>query len=155
LLSSILPSNRRRIEQALEAIAEHPGRRLAFIGLSFKAGSDDLRESPYVEVAERLLGKGFDLKIYDPDLDPHRLVGANMAHVMGRLPHLARILVDSPEAACVEADAMVVGKRILPDEMIQKYAASGMRIFDLQKMAHGEFKTKTEYGPGPSSASPE
>lgn len=134
LLSSILPSNRRRVEQALETIIENPGRRLAFIGLSFKAGSDDLRESPFVQVAERLLGKGFEIKIYDPDLDPHRLVGANMAHVMERLPHLARILVDSPEEACAKADAIVVCKRIMSNEAIQKLSANGVRIFDLQQM---------------------
>jgi GDP-mannose 6-dehydrogenase len=102
--------------------------------LSFKAGSDDLRESPYVEVAERLLGKGFEIKIYDPDLDPHRLVGANMAHVMERLPHLARILVGSPEEACAKADAIVVCKRIMSNEAIQKLSANGVRIFDLQQM---------------------
>ena len=134
LLASILRSNRRRIDQTLEVIIDSPSRRLAFVGLSFKAGSDDLRESPYVEIAERLLGKGFEIKIYDPDLDPPRLVGSNMAHVLGRLPHLARILVDSFEAACANADGIVLCKRILAEDRIQKYAARGVRIFDLQRM---------------------
>src|SRR5262245_54397470 len=64
LLSSILPSNQRRLEQVLEAIVAGgpPPRRLAMLGLSFKRGSDDMRESPYVELAERLIGKGFELR---------------------------------------------------------------------------------------------
>ena len=65
LLSAVLPSNRQRLEEALETILAAPACRLAFIGLSFKTGSDDLRDSPYVELAERLLGKGFEIKIYD------------------------------------------------------------------------------------------
>ncbi len=134
LLSSVLPSNRRRIEQAIETILANSGRRLGFIGLSFKIGSDDLRESAHVEVAERLLGKGFEIKIYDPDLDPHRLVGANMAHVMERLPHLARILVDTAEEACAQADAIVVCKRMMSNEEIRKFSAKGVPIFDLQQM---------------------
>jgi GDP-mannose 6-dehydrogenase len=134
LLSAVLPSNRRRIDQAVEAILAGPGRSVAFIGLSFKTGSDDLRESAYVEVAERLLGKGFEIKIYDPDLDPHRLVGANMAHVMERLPHLARILVDTAEEACAKADAIVVCKRIVSNEEIRKFTQNGALIFDLQHM---------------------
>ncbi len=125
LLSALLPSNRQRLEQALETILSRPARRLGFIGLSFKTGSDDLRDSPYVELAERLLGKGFEIRIYDSDLDPQRLVGANMAHVMERLPHLAHILVNSPEEACVDAEAIVVCKRLLKLEALRGWRLTG------------------------------
>lgn len=134
LLSSILPSNRQRIEQALELILSRPARRLGFIGLSFKKGSDDLRDSPYVELVERLLGKGFEVRIYDSDLDPQRLVGANMAHVMERLPHLARILVNSPEEACARTEAIVVAKHLLKWEVLQALLPNGVVIYDLDRM---------------------
>jgi GDP-mannose 6-dehydrogenase len=134
LLSSVLPSTRQRMEQALETILSRPARRLGFIGLSFKMGSDDLRDSPYVELVERLLGKGFEIAIYDSDLDPKRLVGANMAHVMERLPHLARILVNSPEEACVHAEAVVVCKRLLNLEALRALVPDGVVIYDLNRM---------------------
>jgi GDP-mannose 6-dehydrogenase len=132
LLSSVLPSNRHRVEKALEFILSHPGRRLGFIGLSFKSGSDDLRESPYLELAERLLGKGFELKIYDPDLDTHRLVGSNLAHVMERLPHLARILVKSLEEACSDADALVLCKRVYAEASLASICPEGLPVYDLE-----------------------
>ena len=75
-----------------------PGRRpataatVALLGLSFKMDTDDLRESPNVELAERLIGKGFDVRIYDPVVNPARLVGANRRHVESKLPHLGRLL---------------------------------------------------------------
>ncbi len=135
LLSSVLPSNAQRIDQAFQLLLSGQARRLAFIGLSFKKGSDDLRESPYVELAERLLGKGFDLQIYDSDLDPERLVGANMAHAMEKLPHLARILVGSPEQACAAAEAVVVCKRLLEPDFLKTLSSRGVLIHDVERMA--------------------
>ncbi len=134
VLSAVLPSNRRRIDQAIEAILSRPARRLGIIGLTFKTGSDDLRESPYVELAERLLGKGFTVKIYDSDLDPKRLVGANMAHAMERLPHLARILVGSIEEVCMESEAVVLCKRLISPQALQAALTENIVIYDLDRM---------------------
>lgn len=135
LLSSVLPSNRQRIEQALETILSGPARRLALIGLSFKKGSDDLRDSPYVELAERLLGKGFEIRIYDPDLDPSGLVGANKAYVIEKLPHLARILVGSAKEACTNAEAVVLCKHLLEFETVRRLESDGVVVYDLEDMA--------------------
>jgi GDP-mannose 6-dehydrogenase len=134
LISSLLPSNRRRIEQAFEAIASNRGQRLAFLGLSFKHGSDDLRESPYLELAERLLGRGFELKIYDPDLDPARLVGANRAQALQRLPHMARILVGSAQEACEQAEGVVICKRLLKPQEVRLISPPETIIYDLDRM---------------------
>ena len=134
LLSAVLTSNRRRVEQALEVILSQPQQRLAFIGLSFKLGTDDLRESPFVELAERLLGKGYEIRIYDPDFDTMRLVGSNLAQVMKRLPHLTRILVGSPEEACAEAEAVVVCKRLLKDDELRRMVRKDVPIYDLERM---------------------
>src|SRR5262249_40863582 len=74
LLAAIMPSNRFQIEEAVETMLSGKARRLAWIGLSFKLGSDDMRESPYVELVRRLLDYGFDIRIYDCDVDPQRVV---------------------------------------------------------------------------------
>ena len=135
LLSSALPSNRRRLDQALETILAQPGRQLAVIGLSFKKGSDDLRESPYVELAERLLGKGFEIKIFDPDLDPKRLVGANKSFVQEHLPHLAKVLVGSAEQALPGATGVVLCKGLLEPEQYKNLIRPDVPVFDLE--GHG------------------
>ena len=83
-------------------------RRVAVLGLSFKADTDDLRESPNVELAERLIGKGLDVRIYDPIVNPERLVGANRREVEARLPHLNRLLTRSPEEALADVEVVLV-----------------------------------------------
>jgi GDP-mannose 6-dehydrogenase len=87
------------------ALAE---RQVTIFGLSFKADTDDLRESPNVEVAERLIGKGVDLRIYDPILNPEQLMGANLRHVEARLPHLTRLLFSSPVEALEGSELAIV-----------------------------------------------
>jgi GDP-mannose 6-dehydrogenase len=85
-----------------------PNREVALLGLSFKPQTDDLRESPYVELAELLVGKGVQLRIYDPIVRPDALFGANRRYVEDRLPHLHRLLVPSPKDALAGAGAAVV-----------------------------------------------
>jgi GDP-mannose 6-dehydrogenase len=84
-------------------------KRVAMLGLSFKAETDDLRESPYVELAESLLGKGLEVQIYDPVIRPERLVGGNLRYVDEHLPHLRRLLVDEPAEALQGAEVALVG----------------------------------------------
>jgi GDP-mannose 6-dehydrogenase len=88
-----------------------PGASVLLIGLTFKADTDDLRESPLIDLAEALVGKGYDLKIRDPDLKNRELVGANLAYVQQRLPHLSRLLVEDVEAAG-DVSLVVVGKGV-------------------------------------------
>lgn len=109
LLSSILPSNRAQIERALDTIVRAGRRRIAMLGLCFKAGTDDLRESPQVELAERLIGKGFRVKVYDPALNLAGLTGANRDYILQVLPHLNELLVDTLDAALHDSDFVVVG----------------------------------------------
>jgi GDP-mannose 6-dehydrogenase len=138
LLSAILPSNRRRLEKALEIIAATPFRRLCFIGLSFKVGSDDLRESPYVELAERLIGKGFSIKVFDPDLDPVRFVGANKERALRPPLHLAERLAASLDEACADAEAVVICKNVLSTVDSSSLFARGIPVYDLNAMTYGE-----------------
>jgi GDP-mannose 6-dehydrogenase len=88
-----------------------PGASVLLLGLSFKTGTDDLRESPLVDLAETLIGKGYDLKIYDPDLKGRVLIGANLRFIEERLPHLSRLLVDDIDAV-PSPDLIVIGKRM-------------------------------------------
>ena len=108
LLSSLAISNDRHIERAIDRIVACGARKVTLLGLSFKSGTDDLRESPYVALAERLIGKGIDLRIYDPVVNPDRLVGSNLAFMQDRLPHLMRILTTDAGAALQGVDAAVL-----------------------------------------------
>jgi GDP-mannose 6-dehydrogenase len=132
LLAGVLASNQRRIEQALERIVAASGRAVAVFGLSFKAGSDDLRESPYVELVERLLGKGFAVRIYDPDVDPSKMVGSNLAYINVHLPHLARWLVATPEQALQGADAVLLCKKLLSKAQLVSLIQAGMAVHDIE-----------------------
>ena len=96
------------LRDAVDRVLASGGRSVCLFGLSFKMDTDDLRESPNVELAERLIGKGYDVWIYDPLICPERLVGANRQEVMTRLPHVGRLLVSSPEEAMENVDIAVV-----------------------------------------------
>lgn len=109
LLRSVLPANESHLRRMLDAIVASGRRSVALVGLSFKPGTDDLRESPLVELAERLVGKGFELKIYDPVVARSRLVGANLRYVEEHLPHLSALLFDDLDAVISGAEVVVVG----------------------------------------------
>lgn len=108
LLAGTLTSNRLTVLDVVERVLVMPGRSVALLGLSFKPDSDDLRESPYVELAETLLGKGYDLRIYDPIVNPSSLVGTNREYIGRRLPHLQRILTDRARDAVTGAEIAIV-----------------------------------------------
>ena len=109
LLQAVLPSNRQQIEHALERIVDSGCRRIGMLGLSFKAGTDDLRESPLVILAEALLGKGYELRIFDPNIHLGRLMGANRAYIEEQIPHLARLMGDSVDDVIDGSDLLVLG----------------------------------------------
>jgi GDP-mannose 6-dehydrogenase len=113
VLSAALPSNAsHKAFLASRVIAElNPGASILLLGLTFKTGTDDLRESPLVDLAETLIGKGYDLKIHDPDLKGRVLIGANLRFIEERLPHLSRLLVDDVSAV-PDPDLIVIGKRL-------------------------------------------
>lgn len=109
MLRSILLSNEECITRAVRKITEHGRCRVGLFGLAFKAGTDDLRESPYVEVAERLLGKGYSLRIYDPAVAGARLMGSNREYIEARIPHLADLVSSSAPDVARYADLCVIG----------------------------------------------
>jgi GDP-mannose 6-dehydrogenase len=109
LLSHVLPSNEEHLRRAFDLVTASGRRRIGLFGLSFKPGTDDLRESPLVELAERLLGKGYDLRIYDANVALSRLMGANLDYITGRLPHLGELLSNSVDEVLAHAEVCVVG----------------------------------------------
>jgi GDP-mannose 6-dehydrogenase len=114
-------------------IVETGLRKVGLFGLSFKPGTDDLRESPLVELAERLLGKGFDLKIYDPAVSLSRLVGANREYIESRLPHLSALLADSSGEVMRHAEVCIIGSNT-PEAVEALAQANGRRLVDLVRL---------------------
>lgn len=108
LLAGTAQSNELVIADVVDRIIASPYRTIAMLGLSFKMNTDDLRESPNVELAERLLGKGFEVRIYDPIINPERLMGSNLRYIESRLPHLRRLLHATPHEALQGSEAAVV-----------------------------------------------
>ena len=108
LIAATLATNELTVRQVVDRVVAPGARAVALFGLSFKASTDDLRESPSVELAERLLGKGFEVRIYDQAVNPARLTGANQRYVESKLPHLSRLLASEPADALHVAEVAIV-----------------------------------------------
>ena len=132
LLSSILPSNRVHVERVVEAVLACRRRRVGLIGLSFKPGTDDLRESPLVTLAERLIGKGLQLAVYDPEVNLSRLLGANKQYIEETIPHIESMMVPSAQDAVGNAEVVIVGHGS-PDawEAVYRSGTAGQVVIDL------------------------
>jgi GDP-mannose 6-dehydrogenase len=109
VLESILPSNQGQIERAVRLVAAKKQQRIGVLGFSFKAGTDDLRESPMVELIERLIGKGYDLRLFDRNVHLSQLVGANREYVLNTIPHLAKLMASSIEEILDHAELILIG----------------------------------------------
>jgi GDP-mannose 6-dehydrogenase len=130
MLAGTLATNELVIRDVVDRVVATDGRNVALLGLSFKNDTDDLRESPYVELAERLLGKGFQVRIYDPVVNPARLIGANRRHIEAKLPHLGRLLSHEPGQALHGADLAIVSSsdRAVRDALVR---SAPRHLFDL------------------------
>ena len=134
-LKQVLPSNNAIIERTFDAIAAHGRQPIALFGLAFKSGTDDLRESPFVILAERLLGKGYDLRIFDRSVQVARLTGSNRAYIEREIPHLERLLAADPAAAMDGAGLVVLGHVGKEDRPALLAALGGRRVLDLAGIA--------------------
>jgi GDP-mannose 6-dehydrogenase len=134
LLSHVLPSNQEHIERAVRMVLATGERDLALLGLSFKPGTDDLRESPLVLLAERLIGKGCRLRIYDPDVRLAQITGANRAFIERELPHIGELLSGDLDAVLKGAKVAVVGRCRGQDLLVLgRWAETGV-ILDLDSL---------------------
>jgi GDP-mannose 6-dehydrogenase len=107
IITNILPSNKQLVERGVDWILETGAKRIAFLGFSFKAGTDDLRESPFVTVIERLIGKGCSIRIFDKNVELARLLGANKQYLYQVIPHIAELMVESLDEVLVDAELVV------------------------------------------------
>ncbi len=109
LLSSLAASNREQIERGIAMILAAGKKSVGFLGFSFKAGTDDLRESPLVEVIERLIGKGYDLRLYDRNVSLAKLTGANREYILKAIPHIERLMVETIDEIIDHSDVIAIG----------------------------------------------
>ena len=131
VLDAVLASNELEVLRGLEAVMATGKRRVALLGLAFKHGTDDLRESPLLELAERLLGKGFEVKIHDPAVRLSALHGSNRAFLEERLPHIQRLLCERLEAALVGAEVVVIGHGAAAYQRDEEWRAQGKTVVRL------------------------
>jgi GDP-mannose 6-dehydrogenase len=131
LLSHVLPSNAAIVDRAFELIARHGRQRIGLFGLAFKQGTDDLRESPLVLLAERLIGKGYELSIFDRAVKVSALLGSNRSYIDREIPHLERLMADSPAATLAGTGVAVIGHIGVADRPALLEALDGQAVVDL------------------------
>ena len=131
LISSLMPSNEAQVRNAYNLIASQDKRKIALLGLSFKAGTDDLRESPLVELAEMLIGKGFDLKIFDRNVEYARVHGANRDYIESKIPHVSSLLRADLNQVVADADVIVLGNGDELFETVVQQLPPGKKLIDL------------------------
>lgn len=135
ILASVLPSNQLQIERGLQAIVDKGHRRVGILGFSFKAGTDDLRESPMVEVTERLIGKGYDLRIYDRNVSLACLHGANRDYILHRIPHISRLMVPTIDEVLEHAETLVIGNASPEFADVPRRIAEGQTVIDFVRVS--------------------
>jgi GDP-mannose 6-dehydrogenase len=134
ILGAILPSNQLQIERGLQAVIDRGHKRVGILGLSFKAGTDDLRESPVVELAERLVGKGYDLRIYDRSVSIASIRGANRDYILNHIPHISRLMVSSIDDVLNHARVIVIGNGAPEFADVPKRLEFGQAIVDFVRI---------------------
>jgi GDP-mannose 6-dehydrogenase len=142
ILNSILPSNEKQVNRGLQLIIEKGQKRIGILGFSFKAGTDDLRESPVIEVIERLLGKGYDLRIYDKNVNIASLTGANRDFILNRIPHISRLMVNRIDAVLDYAQTIVIGNKDPDFKTVPDKLREGQSIVDFVRITN----SKTDCG---------
>ena len=137
VLSAILQSNRRQIERAVEMVLSNGRKRVGVLGLSFKAGTDDLRESPMVTLIETLIGKGLQLAIYDRDVSLARLFGANKAYIEREIPHISGLMRPSIKEVLDNAEIVIIGNKATEFREIEAHLRNDQTVIDLVRLFDG------------------
>jgi GDP-mannose 6-dehydrogenase len=135
LMNAILPSNRQQVEKGLKMIIEKGRHRVGILGFSFKAGTDDLRESPLVDVIEHLIGKGYELRLYDRNVKLAALTGANQDYILNHIPHISRLMVDNLEAVLDFAETIVIGNGADEFRNVLGRLKPGQQVVDLVRIS--------------------
>ncbi|PYT94961.1 MAG: GDP-mannose dehydrogenase [Acidobacteria bacterium] len=134
ILCSILPSNELQVMKGLELIMEKGHKRIGVLGFSFKAGTDDLRESPMIEIIERLIGKGYDLRIYDKNVHVASLVGANRDFILNHIPHISKLMVENIDAVLSHAETIVIGTNDPDFQSVPQHLSNDQCVVDFVRI---------------------
>lgn len=134
LINAILPSNQRQIEKGIKMIVDKGNRKIGILGFSFKAGTDDLRESPLVEVIEYLLGKGYELKLYDKNVSLAALTGANQDYILNHIPHISKLMASSMEEVLDFAETIVIGNGAAEFRTVPAGLKAAQAVVDLVRI---------------------
>ncbi len=145
VLSSVLPSNDRHLDRAVSMVLEQKRRAIALIGLSFKPGTDDLRESPQIQLVKRLLGEGCTVKIWDPYVSMGRIIGSNRAFIEEQIPHIGSLLEDSLESVLEGAEVIVVGTSLLEKDALLPHLSGEQTVIDLVHLRKSERPQSERY----------
>jgi GDP-mannose 6-dehydrogenase len=145
LLSHVLASNTAIVDRAFDLIAYHGRQRVSLFGLAFKQGTDDLRESPLVLLAERLIGRGYELSIFDRSVNVAALLGSNRSYIDREIPHLERLMVDGPAAALEGSRLAVIGHIGPADRAALLAALNGQVVIDLAGLSELRNRTDISY----------
>ncbi|HUQ10136.1 MAG TPA: UDP-glucose/GDP-mannose dehydrogenase family protein [Steroidobacteraceae bacterium] len=135
IINAILPSNQIQIERGIQSVIDKGSKKIGILGFSFKAGTDDLRESPIVELAERLIGKGYDLRVYDANVKIASIHGANKEYILNQIPHISKLMVNDIQDVLDHADTIVIGNGSAEFREVPKLLRSGQSIVDLVRIA--------------------
>ena len=134
ILNAIMPTNEHQVERGLQMVMEKGSKKVGILGFSFKAGTDDLRESPIVELTERLLGKGYDIRLYDRNVNLAKLVGANRDYILNRIPHISKLMLSGIEEVLDHADTLVIGNGDDDFKNILNKLREGQVVVDLVRI---------------------
>jgi GDP-mannose 6-dehydrogenase len=145
VLEAILPSNDMQINQAYQLIRQTGRKKIGVLGLSFKDGTDDLRESPMVELIEHLVGKGYQVKVYDKNVSLAKLHGANRAYIEHEIPHISQLMSESIEDVIEQSDVVVLGNRSEGDSNISEKLREDHKVIDLVRIKDGRDKFNGNY----------
>lgn len=147
LLESALPSNEQHLKRAIDAVVDLPAQRIGVIGLAFKENTDDLRESPVVSLLEQLIGKGREVRVFDPHIQLDSIYGSNRNFILESIPHISRLLAGNLEQVLSWADHLVLAQKQSGDTM-QRIQASGIPVMAL---VNGTLEPSVLKGAGHSS----
>jgi GDP-mannose 6-dehydrogenase len=134
VLNAILPSNERQIQSAFEMIVDTGKHRIGILGFAFKAGTDDLRESPLVNIIERLIGKGYEVRVYDRNVRVASLSGANRDYILNHIPHISRLMMDSAQEVAEFAETLVIGNGAAEFRNIMEETRADQIVIDLVRL---------------------
>jgi len=131
LLESLMPSNAAHVDRAVEMVMSTGKKKIAQLGLSFKAGTDDLRESPQVQLIKRLMGEGLEVKVWDEDVSMGRLAGANRQYIEEVIPHIGSVLSADLESVLRTAEVVILGNKSASKDRLAKYLRPEQIVIDL------------------------